>query len=98
MVDDPPFNLGNSRFVRFIPHDEGIYYRATHGFRCGWIMILSILLDCRRTEYISNAINTIDVSMAATRMILGLYTLWHMFLSLLLHLFLEIWNIESMSL
>lgn len=60
MVDHPPFNLGNGRFVRFIPHDEGINYRATHGFRCGWIMILAISLDCRRTEYISDAINTID--------------------------------------
>ena len=29
LVDHPPFDLGNDRFVRFIPHDEGINYRAT---------------------------------------------------------------------
>ena len=49
LVDHPPFDLGNYRFVRFVPHDEGINYRAIQDFRRGWVMIVGIPLDYRRT-------------------------------------------------
>lgn len=52
------FDLGSDRFVRFVPHDEGINYRATHGFHRGWAMILGIPLDYRCTDYIADAIST----------------------------------------
>ena len=58
LVDHPPFNLGNDRFVRFIPHDEGINYRATQGFRRGWVMLLGVPLDYRRSQYFADVIST----------------------------------------
>ena len=58
LVDHPPFNLGNDRFVRFIPHDEGVNYRATQGFRRGWIMLLGVPLDYRRPRYLADVIST----------------------------------------
>ena len=58
MVDHPPFDFGNDRFVRFIPHDEGINYRAAQGFRRGWVMLLGIPLDYRRQQYIEDVIST----------------------------------------
>ena len=58
MVDHPPFDLGNDRFVRFIPHDEGINYRAAQGFRRGWIMLLGVPLDYHRPQYIADVVST----------------------------------------
>ena len=58
MVDHPPFDLGNGRFVHFIPHDEGINYRAIQGFHRGWVMLLGIPLEYRRQQYIEDVIST----------------------------------------
>ena len=58
LVDHPPFDLGNDRFVRFVPHDEGINFRAIQAFHRGWVMIVGIPLDYRRTQYIADAIST----------------------------------------
>ena len=58
LVDHPLCALGNDKFVRFVPHDEGINYRAIQGFRRGWVMIVGIPLDYKRTQFISDAIST----------------------------------------
>ena len=80
LVDHPPFQLDNDRFVRFVPHDEGINFRAIQGFHRGWVMIVGIPLDYRRTQYIADAINTLAVFITSTRMILCLFILWRTFL------------------
>ena len=58
LVDHRPYDLGNDRFVRFVLHDEGVNYRATQGFRRGWIMMLGVPLDYRCTQYIAEVIST----------------------------------------
>ena len=58
LVDHPPYDLGNDRVIRFVPHDEGVNYRATQGFHHGWIMMLGVPLDYRRTQYIADVVST----------------------------------------
>ena len=58
LIDHPPFDLGNERFVRFIAHDTGINHRASQGFRRGWVMLLGVPLDYRRTNYFADAVST----------------------------------------
>jgi hypothetical protein len=56
LVQQPPFELDDNVFVRFVHHNDRPNHIATLGFRSGWIMILGVLLDYCNDYDISNVV------------------------------------------
>jgi hypothetical protein len=56
LVQQPPFELGDDVFVRFIHHNDRPNHRSVQGFRSNWIMVLGVPLDYRNDYDISNAV------------------------------------------
>ena len=54
----PPFQLEEGVFVRFIPHDDSENHRAVEGFRMGWIMMLGVPLDFQTIADLQGAVST----------------------------------------
>ncbi|XBH90781.1 hypothetical protein VPH35_082346 [Triticum aestivum] len=58
LIQLPPHDLGQDRFVRFMKHDHGEGFRGVQGFREGCLMFLGVPLDLRNTENLRAAVNT----------------------------------------
>jgi len=58
LIQLPPEDLGQDRFVRFMKHDHGEGSRGVQGFREGCLMFLGVPLDLRNTENLRAAVNT----------------------------------------
>lgn len=58
LVQLPPQDLGNDRFVRFMKHDHGKGFCGVQDFREDYLMFFSVPLDLRNTENLRGAVNT----------------------------------------
>lgn len=56
LVEQEPFEIDDNVFVSFVHHNDHPNHRAANGFRIGWLMVLSVLLDYRNDYDIFNAV------------------------------------------
>jgi hypothetical protein len=56
LIQQPPFELDDNVFVRFVHHNDCPNHIAALGFRSGWIMILGVPLDYHNDYDISNVV------------------------------------------